>query len=340
MDEGKGIHYNKTEIQKERHITMRSLTGFMHGVNLGGWMSQCDYSEERLNGFIAKKDFETIAAWGLDHVRLPFDYNIIETEDGSALIEDGFRRIGEAIANARANGLNIVLDLHKTAGFSFDAGEKQAGFFEDPALQERFYRILEEMAKRFGSDPEHVAFELLNEVTDKAYSKTWNAIAKECIRRIRTVAPQTIVLVGSYWNNHASAVKDLDAPYDDRVVYNFHCYDPLFYTHQGAYWVDVEGFDIDRRMTWAESGATEEFFENLFAEPIAVAEKNGTALYCGEYGVIDTVSGKEALPWYKAICTVFEKHGIGRAAWTWKEMDFELCGSRIAPVKEELKKLL
>ena len=32
--------------------------GFYKGVNLGGWMSQCDYSFERLDGFITDKDIE------------------------------------------------------------------------------------------------------------------------------------------------------------------------------------------------------------------------------------------------------------------------------------------
>ena len=31
---------------------MKEFKGFMHGVNLGGWFSQCDYSEERYNNFI------------------------------------------------------------------------------------------------------------------------------------------------------------------------------------------------------------------------------------------------------------------------------------------------
>ena len=54
--------------------------GFYRGVDLGGWLSQCDYSEERLDHFIEKKDFETISSWGLDHVRIPVDYNVLENE--------------------------------------------------------------------------------------------------------------------------------------------------------------------------------------------------------------------------------------------------------------------
>ena len=53
--------------------------GFYRGVNLGGWMSQCDYSDERLSGFITEADFARIRSWGFDHVRIPIDYNVIRT---------------------------------------------------------------------------------------------------------------------------------------------------------------------------------------------------------------------------------------------------------------------
>ena len=55
--------------------------GFYKGVNLGGWFSQCDYSEERLNNFITEADFEKISHWKVDHVRIPVDYNIFENAE-------------------------------------------------------------------------------------------------------------------------------------------------------------------------------------------------------------------------------------------------------------------
>ena len=94
--------------------------GFYRGINLGGWLSQCDYSEDRLNNFITESDFAKIASWGLDHVRIPIDYNILENEDGS-FKESGFARIDWALEMCHKYGLNTVLDLHKTAGYSFDS---------------------------------------------------------------------------------------------------------------------------------------------------------------------------------------------------------------------------
>ena len=60
--------------------------GFYKGVNLGGWLSQCDYSEDRLDNFIKEEDIANISSWELDHVRIPIDYNVLENEDGTYTI--------------------------------------------------------------------------------------------------------------------------------------------------------------------------------------------------------------------------------------------------------------
>ena len=196
--------------------------GFQRGVNLGGWLSQCDYSRERLENFIKEEDIARIASWGLDHVRIPVDYNVLENGDGSWR-DEGFALISRAVGWCRAHGLNTVIDLHKTAGFSFDADEQEVGFFDSPAYQERFYRLWEELAARCAGDSRHVALELLNEVTDESFITAWNRIAGECIRRLRRIVPDHLIRVGSYHNNSAHAVPALDKPADDKVIYNVHC---------------------------------------------------------------------------------------------------------------------
>ncbi len=312
--------------------------GFYKGINFGGWLSQCDYSKDRLDNFIREEDFARAASFGIDHVRIPVDYNIFEDDNGG-YIEDGFARLDRAFELCRKNNLNAVLDLHKTAGFSFDSyGESESGFFENDALQERFIRLWEEFARRYGSLSDTVAFELLNEVTDQSFCKVWNSIIARCIPRIRAFAPDTIILVGSYWNNSADSVKDLDAPYDDKVVYNFHCYDPLKFTHQGAYWTDL--VDPEERISFKESGVTAEYFEQRFAGALEAAKRNNTELYCGEYGCIDRISPEDTLEWYRCINNVFEKYGISRSAWSYREMDFGLTDERLDSIRDELIKYL
>lgn len=312
---------------------MKQDYGFNKGVNFGGWMSQCDYSKERLDNFITERDFAQAAEWGFDHVRIPVDYNILQNEDGS-VIADGYERLAAALANCRKNGLKLIIDLHKTAGFSFDTySENESGFFENEKYQERFYLIWEEMSRRFGAEQD-VAFELLNEVTDQEFIGAWNRIAKECIRRIRAIAPEVLILVGSYWNNAATTVKALDPPYDSRVIYNMHCYEPLVFTHQGAYWTDR--IDPEKRMKFEDSETSLQYFEELFSSAIEKANAENTGLYCGEYGVISFVTPEDAVKWFRCINTVFKKYGIGRAVWNYKEMDFGLTDARLDGVRTEL----
>ena len=51
---------------------MRRFNGYMHGIDIGGWLSQCDYSKEHLDNFITEEDIKRIKGWGCDHVRVPY----------------------------------------------------------------------------------------------------------------------------------------------------------------------------------------------------------------------------------------------------------------------------
>lgn len=314
---------------------MKDFKGYKKGVNLGGWLSQCKHTYEHYDSFISESDIEKIASWQADHVRLPVDYDLLEDESGN-VIERGYSYIDNAVKWCRKYGLNLIIDLHKTAGYSFDKGENEQGFFDDPALQERFMKLWERLAERYAVSDGTIAFELLNEVTEQRFSDTWNGIIRSTIERIRRYAPETVILVGGYWQNSPDAVPDLEAPYDDKVVYNFHCYDPMDFTHQGAYWVD--GMDTAFRMSFdkCDPAVTPEFFMERFRRAAETAEKNGTVLYCGEYGVIDNAEPEDVVKWFKAINAAFEKMNISRAAWSYKEMDFGLADSRMDGVRAEL----
>lgn len=317
---------------------MKEFKGFKKGINLGGWLSQCDYSEDNLNRFIVESDIEKIAGWGLDHVRIPFDYNIIQNPDGS-IKDDAFVHLDRALDWCEKYGLNAILDLHKTLGFSFDYyGESESGFFDSDRLQGYFYGLWNAVSARYGHLSERVAFELLNEITDKEYMQKWNEISKKCISAIRKNAPDTFILIGGYWNNSPESVKDLDKPYDEKIVYNMHCYDPLKFTHQGAYWTDL--IKPDERVAFEDSGIDENYFIGRFKEAVAAAEANNVSLYCGEYGVINIVSPEDTIKWYKAINGTFEKLGISRSAWNYREKDFGITDERLSSVVNELVKLL
>ena len=73
---------------------MKEFKGFKKGVNLGGWLSQCDYREEHLESFITEEDFKRIASWGVDHVRVPIERDTERRRNGKGIGLPLYRQSG------------------------------------------------------------------------------------------------------------------------------------------------------------------------------------------------------------------------------------------------------
>ncbi len=346
---------------------MRRFEGYQRGVNLGGWLSQCvEYTQDHFNNFITKADVEKIASFGLDHLRLPVDYDVFMKElDGQDVVNaEGLAHIEDCIGWCRECGLNIVLDLHKAKGYMFDANEVADAdrFFDDEVLQEAFYETWEMFAGKFGKHKDILAFELLNEVVNPACEGKWNEIAKKAVRRIRAIVPDIYIIVGGVNYNNVFSVPGIKVPVDDKIVYNFHCYEPMCFTHQKAYW--VAGMKPDFEMAYPTSleemrkrseefspnhaGAVYDkrldgeglFFDKYFKVAVDYAKEINVPLYCGEYGVIDQAPLPDTLRWIKDIHESFERFGIGRALWNYKNKDFGLEDEHYAPIRDEMIKYL
>ncbi len=159
--------------------------------------------------------------------------------------------------------------------------------------------------------------------------------------------------------NNVLSVPMLAEVTDPKVAYTFHSYEPLIFTHQGAYW--VKGMPSDFRISYPNTienyreaskmlsqelaGAIFEselpemgpdFFETLFRPALDIAEERDIPLYCGEYGVIDLADNDSKIRWATDICAVFDKYGIGRAYWNYKEKDYGIVDIPDESVQREL----
>lgn len=320
------------------------------GINLGGWLSQCEPSIDHYETFIKEEDFKTISNLGFDHVRVPVDYNLVEEEDGT--YTDGFKYIDRAISWAKKYNLNMILDLHETYGFVFDDDTK-VQFFSDRSIRERFFKLWENFANRYAKYKDMLVFELLNEVTKEEFGPIWNETIIEAVERIRKIDKDVKIIFGGTRNNSISDLVNLPIIEDKNIIYTFHCYEPLIFTHQGAYWIPTMPLDfrIDfplkkEDVVKAKNGplkkvferfggengfyfgltedeyVSSEMFEKLLKNTLEFAKKYNLTLYCGEYGVINLADLDAKVRWYKAIHKVLEKYNIGRALWSYREMDY------------------
>lgn len=343
---------------------MKKFSGYQKGVNLGGWLSQYgEYDDSHFNSFIQESDIKTISEWGLDHVRVPVDYILLEDNDGNRN-ETGYRHLHDVKNWCDKYHLNMVIDLHETYGYSFDPLKKEMDrekFFHDIFLQNRFFRLWDNLSKEFENSSDHLAFELLNEVVCTTVYEQWNTILKEAIEVIRKHCPTVPIIVGGVRYNDVNAIPLLGKPTDDNIVYNFHCYEPFAFTHQKAYWVD--GMTKDFNMSYPDTikhyqeasrkfskelgnnidkiegdMVSSQYFRTIFQAALDHAKENHVALYCGEYGVIDQAESKATLRWYEDIHKVFREYNIGHCIWNYKEKDFGISGEHYKTILDGILK--
>jgi Endoglucanase len=333
------------------------------GLNLGGWLSQCDHSERRYETFIVEKDIEYIASLGFDHIRLPIDYNVMEEDDGT-IKEKGFALIDKAVNWARKYGLSIILDLHKAYGYDFNnAGNKKMNsLFTSEKLQSRFTGLWERIASRFVKY-DNVAFELLNEVVEPDVANEWNDLIEKTVKAVRKIAPtKTIIYGGILWNS-ATTVKLLRKPLDKNIILTFHFYEPIIFTHQDAFWMPsiknigvvnypdsmsyykekskvmgIQGTNVTESPLSGDMGLP--YLKSMMQEALDAAKKLDVKLYVGEFGVIDQAPAKDTVRWMKNVVSLFKEFGIGYALWTYKEMDFGLTQKHCDEMRDELVDVL
>lgn len=341
---------------------MTDLNRFKRGINLGGFLSQCVHTEEHYDSFIKEEDILKIKTMGFDHVRIPIDYEVFETEDGTRKNE-GYERVHRIIKWCEGCGLPAIIDLHKAYGYDFnDAGNKEKNcLFTDAKVQDRFLRLWDSIAEDY-SKYENVAFELLNEVVEDENAEGWNRLIKRAVEVIRKHSKDTLIIYGGIQWNSAGTIRYLEKPADDRIVFTFHFYEPLVFTHQWAHWMPVmqeiktvhypDKYEVYKEKSrilgkQGESVLARDYDEmniaylrDMVKVAVDSAREKGVQLYVGEFGVIDQAPQEDTLRWFKDVMTVFHEENIGYALWTYKNMDFGINESHYDDVREEMLSVL
>ena len=321
----------------------------IRGVNFGGWFSQIDAIEEKdpkifpgnlrhMESFLGPEDFKRVKAWGFDHVRLPVDYfNVFEGPDLNPN-EQVLGLLDQAIDGIIGAGLRVIFDLHKCPGHDFHSGtSEEQKFFSDPATREDAKKVWTHLAGRYGHHPE-MLLEILNEPVAPD-AETWNVVGAEMAAHIRAHAPKATILMGSNRWNNAAQFEHLTPIDDDNIVYSFHYYLPLLFTHQKAPWINGDHFRVSRsypgdysipegtesRLPLEIGHWDRNTMEKSLEHVIAFREQHGVPVACNEFGVyVGGAKREHHLTWMRDFLSILSDHGIGWSYWNYKNLDFGL----------------
>jgi endoglucanase len=314
----------------------RAAKRFRHGVNLGNYLEAPPGQSWGVT--CAAGEFALMRAEGFDHVRVPVGWHhYTGPAPDFKLSPEIFERADFVVTNALAAKLAVIINLHH-----FNA------FTDDPAGQtEKFLAIWRQVAAHYAKFPRSLAFELLNEPREKATTAVMNPIYARAIAEVRKTNPRRTLFVGPGRWNSVDELKNLVLPPDNNLIVTVHCYDPFYFTHQGATWAGpdtkVTGIQFpgppaqplvpDPSLTlnsgvtnWIHnyntlptdknpSGPLE--FEKKLKLARAWSDYYGRPVHVGEFGCLATVDAESRARFHTALRQVLDEQRLGWCLWDW-----------------------
>jgi hypothetical protein len=311
------------------------LERLTRGINLSHWMAQAELSEEHIRTYFTEADARLIAEMGFRHARLTLDPEWLWNEINVAQMDPPrLALLDEGIAMLREAGLAVIVDLHPGGAFKHRL-TKEVGF---PARLAAFWGAL--AAHLSATDPEWVFLETLNEpeVSDAA---AWQAMQRRLLASMRGAAPRhTLIANAGEWGK-ADDLIALTPVEDGNVVYNFHFYEPMAFTHQGATWGMPEwrrlgdvpypstprtiepllpGIENERARDYLRGFGRDPWDRGRLRETLALAvawkDVYGKPVTCNEFGVYRRRAPRKArLTWLHDVREELERAGIGWCMW-------------------------
>jgi endoglucanase len=326
-------------IADRNSLAHQAAKRFMHGTNLGNYLEAPPGQD--WGASYSADDFDHIKAEGFDHVRLPIAWHHHTGPGPDFKIKDEFYAKADFLVNEAAKrGLAAIVNIHH-----FDA------FTSDPAGQRgKFIAIWRQLAAHYGKAPSSVTFELLNEPKDAATTDVLNPIYADAIREIRKSSPTRTIFIGPGKWNQVSELPHLRLPDDDtNLIVTVHCYDPFYFTHQGASWAggevrSLKGIqfpgppktplapDLSAKLSsgvldWIKryntlptesNPASPRAFRGVVAQAKEWSDYYGRPVHMGEFGAYERADAPSRAAYYRTFREVLEQSGIGWAMWDWK----------------------
>ena len=198
---------------------------FKKGINLGNRLEAPN--EGDWGGTVLAEDFPFIAKRGFDHVRIPIRFSGHASTASPYIIDATFfSRIDTVLNQAAAANLAVVVDMHAYDELATDVATHR----------DRFTALWTQIAARYQSRPDTVAFELLNEPNTQL-DTTWNDVMLPAIRAIRATNPRRLLIVDSVFWADPTKLSTLTLPDDANIMASIHLYEPKLFTFQGQDWM-------------------------------------------------------------------------------------------------------
>lgn len=222
-------------------------------------------------------------------------------------------KLDRGLTWAHALGVKVVVDLHSPPGGKGTSGGYQAalgGIFTDPAAQAKFVEVWRDLTTRYKGNGTIWGFDLVNEPVDNDTAEgcsDWQELALRAGTAVRAIDPErTLIVEPPDWGGPQGFVGFNPIPLP-HVVYSFHMYQPMQFTHQGVFGpsepVSYPGVIAGKQ--WDKAA-----LQAAIAPATEFARRYRVHMYVGEFSAIRWAPGADR--YLSDLIDILEAHG-----WDW-----------------------
>lgn len=262
-----------------------------------------------------ESDFEWMADWGFDFVRLPMDYRCwTDAKSPDKFDERVLSEIDEAVEFGRKHGIHVCLNLHRAPGYTVAQPPEKLSLWTDEEAQRQFELQWSSFARRYRNiASSRLSFNLLNEpanTTKEAYCR----VVRRAVGAIRREDPRRLIIAdGLQWGRDPMfGLVDLG------IAQSTHCYDPMPLTHYKASWVDGRNWP---KPAWPLKEGGKTFDRSRLGERIEPWRKlaaRGIGVHVGEWGAFNKTPHDVAMAWASDCLDLWKSAGWGWALWNFR----------------------
>lgn len=261
-----------------------------------------------------EEDFDIIAGWGFNFVRLPMSYRCWgDWEDYTKFAEKPLKEVDQAVEFGRQRGIHVNLCFHRAPGYCVNPPKEPHDLWTEEKSVQGAALHWRTFAQRYKGIPSsQLSFDLVNEppqVADERYLH----VARAMVEAIREVDPDRLIIAdgSSYGNKPVHALVEL------KIAQSTRGYAPLEISHYKASW--MAGSDTWAKPTWPLGQGKDRWDKARLLRdgigPWQALEKKGIGIHVGEWGVYNFTPHDVALAWMADSLDLWKSAGWGWALW-------------------------
>lgn len=291
---------------------------FGKGVNLSNWLEAYWQTNWPTAGNYGRQFLVDMKAAGIRSVRMPTcfanvtdtlpPYNVDTTNAVFSWVDSVIQWTGEL-------DMNLIIDNHHKWNFTDSTWR---------GLIPRMGHLWAVLAQRYAHlNPEHYFFEIVNEPYDIP-NDSLNILNTAVIDSIRKFAPYHSIVVSPTSYSGGVAYITYQPLADTNLIYTFHSYDPIQFTHQGFTWhtpyyntgtiYPGSGFDFLVTVAWEPTI----LWRDSFHLPV----------FMGEFGVGRYADSISRCNWIDTVGSKIDQYHMSAFNWDVK-YDFPLYRSSV-----------